>query len=457
MMPLYHAVVHGCKANLYQSAYDEVLNPRILRGDEYYAWSKLGAFGTHLVAVSSYYEQPWNGILKVLSNDAKTNLANEAGFALRALGRLLEAVDPFRECMLLSQDLGNWTDSSIVASNLSELYLTLGNVAAAVRVGEQSLELSDRSGDPFQQEVKRTTLANALLQAARLQSSQLAFREAEALQAEWQSQYSLLYSMRGFYYCDLLLERGLFEQDASIPARCSDQTEEVRSVRVEPSFWLARCGEVRDRAEKTLEIAKSNNWLLDIGLDHLTMGRTWFLEVTLRLKDAVEPNTPANLAALLQQAAQHLDKGVSLLRQAGTMHELPRGLLTRAALWRVNSKFKIQSAKLEADEYLEKARRDLSEVEQIAGRSGMLIFQIEAALERCRLALSLGDQEEARTKLEEAKALVKRTERPYEPHVLDWDEWEPPAYVGVFKAGEIVGYHRRNGEIAELEAEIESG
>ena len=33
----------------------------------------------------------------------------------------------------------------------------------------------------------------------------------------------------------------------------------------------------------------------------------------------------------------------------------------------------------------------------------------------------------------------------------DWDEWEPPAYVGVIRKGEIVGYHRRNEEIAALD------
>ncbi len=33
----------------------------------------------------------------------------------------------------------------------------------------------------------------------------------------------------------------------------------------------------------------------------------------------------------------------------------------------------------------------------------------------------------------------------------DWDEWDPPEYVGVIRKGEIVGYHRRNDEIAALD------
>ena len=49
---------------------------------------------------------------------------------------------------------------------------------------------------------------------------------------------------------------------------------------------------------------------------------------------------------------------------------------------------------------------------------------------------------------------MKQTEREYEPHVPDWDEWQPPEYVGVFKKGQIVGFHCRNDEIARLQAVI---
>ncbi len=106
-------------------------------------------------------------------------------------------------------------------------------------------------------------------------------------------------------------------------------------------------------------------------------------------------------------------------------------------------------------EYFERAERDLAEAESIAERGSMLIWQIEAALERTRLALVLNDSEEARRKLDETRALIKKTESRYEPHVPDWDDWEPPEYVGVFQAGDVVGYHRRNGEIERLQQAID--
>jgi hypothetical protein len=114
----------------------------------------------------------------------------------------------------------------------------------------------------------------------------------------------------------------------------------------------------------------------------------------------------------------------------------------------------MQNEEFKNGDFLELAHRDLTEVEQIAGRSGMVPYLIDAALERCRLALVQGDIPQAREKLAEAKALVKRTEAPYEPHVPDWAEWQPPEYIGVIQPGEVVGYYRRNGEIGELERRL---
>ena len=135
----------------------------------------------------------------------------------------------------------------------------------------------------------------------------------------------------------------------------------------------------------------------------------------------------------------------------------------------------------------------MSEAEEIADRGSMLIWQIEAALERSQLYLTLheigcegevsaeppsGDSSQAgslchvtngsaaaspsrwlelaREKLAETKELIRKTEKPYEPHVPDWEEWEPPEYVGVFKPGQIVGYHCRDEEIRWLEKALEN-
>ena len=91
------------------------------------------------------------------------------------------------------------------AGNLSELELTLGEVAGAVGDAEQSVTYADRSGDAFEQMKQRVKQADALHQAGRRAEAEARFREAEQRQAERQPAYPLLYSLQGFRYCDLLL------------------------------------------------------------------------------------------------------------------------------------------------------------------------------------------------------------------------------------------------------------
>jgi hypothetical protein len=73
---------------------------------------------------------------------------------------------------------------------------------------------------------------------------------------------------------------------------------------------------VRERAAYAIEIANRNHWLLDIALDHISLGRA-----ALALGEHGEART-------------QLDRAVDGLRQAGGMDDLPCGLLARAALFR---------------------------------------------------------------------------------------------------------------------------
>ena len=615
MMPLYHAVAHGCKAELHRDAFEDVYDPRIQRGGEFFNIRKLGSTSSEVAALSHFFERQWDEPAKEMSH-RKRELLNQIAFDFRSLARLRDAINPMLASLAGLIDLENWSGSAAVASNLSELSLTLGDVSSAVRQGEQSVELADRSGDAFWRMGTRTTLAAALFcagvtrwpgdrkrepnaLASGLSDSpretpaasavgspaHLAFREAEAMQKEMQPQYPLLYSVQGYRYCELLLAdvclrignllagsslvvgrspdrptgttEGLPQSSVGRPAVSdvdgsgdppttdsgSDNVKEgapaaQRSVRPTGdglSELQSEIESLRNRAETALQIAESNNWLLDMGLDHLTLGRTW--QLSARLESArssgLSPSSPVASSdqepselrpdreipvvaeSPYSQAEHHLTQSVTLLRQAGDQTYLPRGLLDRAALWReilgagvvgwaeCSEPHHLPSESADAvglagsahpTEFLANAERDLSEAETIAERGSMLIFQIEAALERSRLFLTLAQieeenrrftrmdadearsdlrlsasisgssstesttkfREQAQQKLDEARELVRQTEKPYEPYVPDWDEWDPPEYVGVFKKGDIVGYHCRNDEIERLQTEIDS-
>ena len=98
--------------------------------------------------------------------------------------------------------------AAISYGNLSELELTLGQVAGAVGDAERSVTYADRSGDEFMRMANRTTHADALHQAGRRAEAEMLFRETEQMQADRQPDYPLLYSLQGFQLLRPAIDEG---------------------------------------------------------------------------------------------------------------------------------------------------------------------------------------------------------------------------------------------------------
>jgi hypothetical protein len=205
LQPLYQAVAHGCLAGLQQDAYEQVYFQRIKKENDYYSMRKLGAFGSDLTAIACFIAEPWKSVSAEMHETKHALLLGQAAFYLRALGRLTEALEPMRETVVLMDQQENWQQAGVGASNLSELELTLGEVSGALSDAERSVTYADRSGDAHWPMLSRITHADALHQSGRRSEAESLFREAEQMQAERQPAYPLLYSVRGFRYCDLLL------------------------------------------------------------------------------------------------------------------------------------------------------------------------------------------------------------------------------------------------------------
>ncbi len=369
LQPLYQAVAHGCHAGRQQEARAGIYRDRILRGGEVYSLHKLGAFGADLGAVACFFDPPWRRVSPALSEAAQAWLLNEAAYRLRALGRLTEALEPMRAGMENYIKQEDWSNAARLASNLSELELTLGDVPAAVRDAEQSVTFADRSGDAFQRMGKRTTHADAQHQAGRRAEALALFHAAEGMQAERQPAYPRLYSLPGFRYCDLLLaeaERAAGWEGGAGAAGAAIFSESREALR-----------EVEERATYAMAIAERNHWILENALDHLTLGRAALYGAILAGSD-------------LAAARSEIEPAVDGLRRAGQSDELPKGLLTRAWLL-----FR------EGDRAA--ARADLDEAEEIAARGPMPLFLADVALYRGRL---FGD----RAALVEARRLIEKHE-----------------------------------------------
>ncbi len=184
-----------------------------------------------------------------------------------------------------------------------------------------------------------------------------------------------MYSLRGYQYCDILLS-------------------------------LGRIDEVKERARETIEIAKRNNWLLDIALDKLSLGRACLFEYQ-ELKTKNKKDNEKNKKALAE-AKKWLEGAVAGLREAGTQDYLPRGLFARAEFYRVMGDY-------------QKARVDAAEALEIAERGGMGLWMVDVLLEEGRIYWAMGDNVKARECGEKCKGLIEET-----------------------------GYHRRDSEAEEL-------
>jgi hypothetical protein len=118
-----------------------------------------------------------------------------------------------------------------------------------------------------------------------------------------------------------------------------------------------------------LEIAERNDWLLDIALDHLTLGRAALYEAILLTAER------GVWSGEWETASRELASAVSGLRRAGTQYMLPRGLLTRAWLRYLTG----------ACTGPESAQADLDEAWEIAERGPMRLHLADILLTRCRL------------------------------------------------------------------------
>jgi tetratricopeptide (TPR) repeat protein len=290
MTPLFYAVYHGCRAGRHQETFIDAYRDRIQRGNEYYLVKKLGAFATDLSLLANFFAAIWNEPVNSISPEEQYRLVGQAGFVLRALGRLTDAIEPQRagaEAAVRAQD---WVNAGIGFANLSQFHLSLGNLPEAVAAAQYSIDLGDRGGDVFQRMLQRAKLADALHQSGDVAGARHFFEDAERLQVERQPASPQLYSFQGYLYCELLLDQG--------------QREDVLL-----------------RASQSLLVAKRNNRPLDTALDHLLLGRA---------------HPPGSA-----EGVHHLDQAVEFLKIAGRLDYLPNALLARGTPRDLDEVFRI--------------------------------------------------------------------------------------------------------------------
>jgi hypothetical protein len=400
LQPLYQAVAHGCQAGLQQEACQKIYHDRILRGtgtDGFYSWKVLGAFGSNLGALVSFFEQPWSRVSTALTKVDRAWVLGETATQLRALGRLTESLAPKRADLLFQIERQHWVNAAGGAINLSEVELILGEVSEAVKSARKSRDLAAQSGDLAVRTISRVTLATALLQAGKAHGAIALFQETEAMQKIELPEHPQLFSVWGFLYFDLLLDPSV---RFAWRVMLGSSPRELRS-------HVADIGrEAEGRAAQSLDLSgvAYHPMLVSTALDQLTIGRALFYRAILEEAD-------------VRVAAIKLDTAVQSLRRAGIQDHLPRGLLTRAWLRFLT----------DAPTGPESAQEDLDEAWEIAERGPMKLFLADIHLHRARLFFR---------------------EKSY--------PWKSPQddLAAAEKLIKACGYHRRDEELADAKRAI---
>ncbi len=414
LAPLYQAIAHGCQAGRWQETIVTIYENRICRhrtnGEiKFYAAMELGAFGSDLAALTWFFEPPFEAPVATLSPAYQSWVLGMAGICLRSTGRLTDAVPLSRAALSGNESLQKWEQAAVSATNLSETLLAVGEISAAIEVAERAVAHAKRSGDRFSILVRHTTLAEAMHAAGEAARAERLFTRAEKQQKKFSPSFPILYSFRGYQYCNLLLSR---------------------------RNWI----EVRNRSAQIIaQEARFQVSLLDRGFARISMGRS---EIGFALQSISDKEQSQARIARIRDARRHLDDGIAYLQAGTSFVHLPIGFLARAAFRRSVGDWN-------------GATRDLDEVEEIAEPGPMRLVLCDLALERARLAFArvkafaplngMGDE---------------GMPKPGPPSEAERKSWHDEAKKHLNIAADCIntcGYHGRDKELAELQAVLHGG
>jgi tetratricopeptide (TPR) repeat protein len=256
-------------------------------------------------------------------------------------------------------------NAGIDANSLSELLLLTGPLSHSRAYVHEAMKFVNETPDRFWRIVTTTTLGEVFHKAGELDKASECFVYAEGIEAELHASgrrfLPILYARQGFRYCSFLLARGRYD-------------------------------EVLDRASRAIQV--SDNWPIDIALDHLSLG----------------------LAHLhrgeLVQADEHLGEAVDGTRAVQDYEWVCTSLLARSGLrW--------------SEGRLEQAASDLDRAMRLSKRAGLRLLELDCHIAEAQVLDAQGETERARQSASAARDLLDMTEY----HLRDADVERAEAMV----------------------------
>ncbi|HEU4889050.1 MAG TPA: toll/interleukin-1 receptor domain-containing protein [Thermoanaerobaculia bacterium] len=417
MMPLYHAVRHGCKAGRHLEAW-RLYWERIVRETVAFTRRKITDqqlfLASNLTALSSFYTDSTFTQLDspALTGEVKAQISYEAGHHLFVSGRLRDSVAPLAAAVAAEAEEQRWKFAYLNARLLREAYLFTGNLGLALQTAEECLDYAERSGDPWLGMGAWSALAQVLDFLGLDEDARTCFETAETIErTQVEDGQECLICVWGFWYGDFRSRQlhAACESDAPPPHEAFGQAIE----------------DLTRRANVSLNIAHEKDIALDSAHAQQLLGRAEYLRACFAGDD------------LLESAEARLTDVVNKFRQISHQHHRTGALLDRAAVRRKLGRFP-------------EAIADVREADQTAEVGSMTVLRIDAAIERCRIALAEDDHRAAAEAMKRIDAWTEATKHVYRRYVSTRTDWSPP----VHHAPDVVQYRRRDSAIAVLRHRI---
>lgn len=368
ILPLFRAVVHGCQAERYQETWDEVEWRRIRREDSGFSVVNLGGWSEDLVALTNFFERPWDRPAKQLNRVARAWLLTETAFDLRGLGRLKDAVAPMKEGLRTHKENEDWWAACDAAGNLSELLTLWGDLSGASAAARESIDLAGKAIELAKSaaEIQRAkltlatnlaTLAEVSHQQGKMEEACREFAQAEELyianerpEVYAHTPIKCMHRARGFHFCDFLLDA----------KGCAPGYAEER-----PAAIISIDQMVEHRS-------------YPVGLGRLIQAHA----IMMRFRNGE--------AADLQSAQSKLQEADTVLREAGFQPYVVRVRIAMGSIQLMQGNSSEALAQL--DEALEGA-----------SRGQMRLLSIDGLLEKARVLLAMNKSADARRCVETAR------------------------------------------------------
>lgn len=322
LRPLFYAVRHGCLAGQEENVWANIYIDRIQRGDDFYNTRQLGAISQDLSLLANFFEEPWSVPSRGLPENLHALLLHHVGYDLRELGRLSSATEVLRLSLDFYRKQENWVQATRAAGHLSNLYLRLGNLEQAKDLAKESLDLAEKISDGRKRGSERmkrlAALASALHQLGEPVRAMVLMREAESAQQDLDSDgdHQFLYSLRGFQYCDLLLDEGDVDD-----VRKRSEWLLQRSIRYQWPFdsalgHLAVAMAIVERAERGFPVE------LDVAADQISLADSFLVnsdQQSLYVQCLIEKARLCRHLTDLAAMSQALRAATEIVTMTGTL------------------------------------------------------------------------------------------------------------------------------------------